>query len=471
MGFKPNRFQEKVFYEIEYGDGHIVVIARAGTGKTTTICLALDVVPKGKSVLLSAFNKGIQTELAERAPKWVDVKTLHSLGFGCLRRNGKFRVDGDRTRKLIKDYLTTREIFVKGRQNALRRLIGLAKNTLASDREEIETLAYDYGIQDEDNQASTLAIQALDILERCKSSTAVIDFDDMIWLPAVHGIKPRRYDVVFVDEAQDLNKCQRWMIDQTIRDGGRLVAVGDPRQAIYKFRGAGDDVIKDLVETFKAKVLPLSITYRCPKKIVKIANEIVPDLEAADTAPDGTVDNKTWDECVSGAKPGCFILSRKNAPLMKICIALLKRGVSAQVAGKDLGKDLIALVAKSKTETVAALTAWLEKFQTNEAERLLPDNEKAYDLVCDKVDCLNAMMEGEAETQDVVRKLERIFSDNTDSTNVVMCSSVHKSKGLERPTVWVLVDTFRRGDSNEEDNLWYVAVTRSQDTLVLVTGE
>jgi len=291
----------------------------------------------------------------------------------------------------------------------------------------------------------------------------------MIWLPTIYDLRPKTYDVVFVDEAQDLNNCQRWMIDHTLRKGGRLIAVGDPRQAIYQFRGAGSNVIDDLVATFDAKVLPLSITYRCPKKVVDIAKETVPDYEAADTAPEGIVEYCGWNDCVAKAQPGCFVLSRANAPLMRMCLSLLSRGVPAQIAGKDIGKNLTTLIEKSKTKTVPSLTAWLDRFQAKEQKRLMPDRKAAYNLVCDKVDCLNVLTEGKETTIGVTQRIEKIFSD-TDSTSVVMCSTVHKAKGLERPVVWVLEDTFR-GDSIEEANIWYVAITRSMGTLMLVSNQ
>lgn len=473
IDFIPNEFQKAIFEEVAHGTEHLVIQARAGTGKTTTILEALNKVPAGKSVLLCAFNKSIQTELAARAPAMADVKTLHSIGYGCLVRHfgAKPIVDWSHARTVVRKYLKENRVYITGRQTALVKLIGLAKNTLSTEKDQLEALAFQFGLQDWSSPAKVLAEQAMDILDQSADpSDRIVDGDDMIWLPVVHDVKPKSYDVVFVDEAQDLNMCQCWMVAQMIRDGGRLVAVGDPRQAIYRFRGAGSDVISDLVREFSAKVLPLSITYRCPKRIVQMAREVVPDYQPAPDAPDGEVERVEWGDCVKHAEPGCFVLSRKNAPLARMCLELLSRGTPARVAGKDIGRNLIGLIDKSKAASVKDLSAWLDEYRENEAERLLPDKESAYELVCDKVECLGIMMEGESRAADVAAKIEEIFSGDDDD-DVVLCSTVHKAKGLERDVVWVMEDTFCRGKSDEEDNIWYVAITRSKGALMLVSAD
>ncbi|MDO8597532.1 MAG: AAA family ATPase, partial [Sulfuricaulis sp.] len=76
-----SEFQRAVFADTEGGKGHTVVLARAGTGKTTTIVEALSYVPIKLSVLVVAFNKSIATEMAARCPKGVEVATLHSYGW------------------------------------------------------------------------------------------------------------------------------------------------------------------------------------------------------------------------------------------------------------------------------------------------------------------------------------------------------------------------------------------------------
>ena len=61
----------------------------------------------------------------------------------------------------------------------------------------------------------------------------------MIVLPNVMNLQTETYDFVFIDECQDLNTCQRLLMERAIKpETGRFIAVGDPKQAIYAFAGA-----------------------------------------------------------------------------------------------------------------------------------------------------------------------------------------------------------------------------------------
>jgi len=468
--FVPNKYQEAVFNNVECQNDNIVVVARAGTGKTTTILQAVDLLDPDEdgTILITAFNKAIQKELDSRAPSHVDVRTLHSLGYGCLKRVENFQVDSDRTKRLIRKLIGGAG-FAPGRQSALTRLVGLAKNTLTMDAPGLQALAYAHGIDEPENPAKLLAELTLVILEACKKDLAYIDFDDMIWLPAVMDLKPKCYDNVFVDEAQDLNACQRWMIEGTLRRGGRIIAVGDDRQAIYKWRGAGGDVLTDIQNQFNATKLPLSLTYRCPKKVVALAKRIVPDFEPLPDAPEGEVIYKSMDDISVEATPGDLVLSRVNGPLLSICLSLIENDVPAKVRGKDIGKSLSALARKSKTTLTSELASWLKSYRAREKERLLPDHEDAFSILQDKIYCLEILLRKHTTVNELCQKIEEVFSD-TDSTGYVLCSTVHKAKGMERPRVWVLADTFRLGSNREEDNIYYVAITRAQKVLVFVGG-
>jgi len=89
------------------------------------------------------------------------------------------------------------------------------------------------------------------------------------------------YDLVVVDEAQDMTASQLQLAIQSCRKGGRIAIVGDDRQAIYSFRGADSKSLDRLKGILKAKELGLTTTYRCPKRVVEIASRYVPDFRAA----------------------------------------------------------------------------------------------------------------------------------------------------------------------------------------------
>ena len=78
------------------------------------------------------------------------------------------------------------------------------------------------------------------LLEQCTGTEdGCIDFDDMIWLPVVLDLPQRKFDRVFIDECQDLNRSQIELSLRAVKPDGRILAVGDPHQAIYSFRGLG----------------------------------------------------------------------------------------------------------------------------------------------------------------------------------------------------------------------------------------
>jgi len=277
--------QRAVFAEIAGGTGNLMVDAVAGSGKTTTILEGMKHVPAGKTCLFVAFNKSIAEELKRRAPAGVEVATLHSQGLkACTRALGRVRVDADKTKRIARevtgaDHLPERREWT----NAVTKCAGLAKGYLASTEEQILDVVDAHGIvppeYEDERPAFVSDVRA--VLSRCRDEVASIDFDDMVWLPAARGIPARKYDRVFVDETQDLNAAQIALVLDSVAPGGRVCAVGDPRQAIYGFRGAASGAFERVRDALAAKVLPLSVTYRCARAVVAEAAKLVPHLEAA----------------------------------------------------------------------------------------------------------------------------------------------------------------------------------------------
>ena len=85
----------------------------------------------------------------------------------------------------------------------------------------------------------------------------------------------------------------------------------------------------------------------------------------------------------------------------------------------------------------------------------------------DNVDTINTLAETVSSVEELTRKLEMLFNDETGAASV-MCSTVHKAKGLEADRVWILEDTLKSGGL-EEENIRYVAYTRARKELCLVS--
>jgi superfamily I DNA/RNA helicase len=154
---------------------------------------------------------------------------------------------------------------------------------------------------------------------------------------------------------------------------------------------------------------------------------------------------------------------------MPICMHFLRHGIPAIVAGRDMGRNLTELVKKSKAFLACDMNAWLNDHERQEYERLLQvDQLERYVQIRDQIDAIRALAEGTTHVAEVVAIIESIFSDDRP-TGAVVCSTVHKAKGLERDRVWLLSNTFFLWDGVEEENLYYVACTRAKHSLFLVS--
>ncbi len=491
--------QEAIFEDVVHGTGHTVVLARAGAGKTTTIVEAFHRLPRGERVLMVAFNKANARDLAAKAPKHkgIRVQTLHSFGFSVLQRafHGKVHQEPQKTSKVLLGALRYQEaqktsdpaplaariraaeIRTRDERRELVRAASLAKATMASTRNDVVRLVLRHGLEVPAANLQHFTHSVLGLLHASKAEPRLVDYDDMIWLPLALDLPIPTFDRVFVDETQDLNLGQIELVVRACAPGGRVCAVGDDRQAIYAFRGADEHAVENVIERLKAKILPLSVTRRCPRAVVALAQEIVPDLEAAPDAHEGEVAEVTLDFLRREAVPGDFVLSRSNAPLIGLCLGFVGAGLPALIAGRDTGAGLIVRIRRTEARTVPEILDRIDEWADAEIERLeAQDPPGDATTVIDTVACVHALAKDLATVDEVVRRIEELFAsaeeDDEEGLPVskLVLSTTHKAKGAERERVWVLADTYRKRDTTEEENLWYVAITRAKQTLYIVKG-
>ena len=459
-------FQKAIFKDIATGSGHTVVIARAGSGKTSTIVEGFKYLPKGKKTLMVAFNKNIADELRQRAPSYVDTLTLHSLGFRAIKQafGNTVMLENDKCRGIVATIIGDDKDNWELNQS-LCKCVSLCKGFLFDTPAKIGSIIDEFGIEMFDLERDKFISVVIKTLGLCKAQKQIIDFDDMIWFPFVYRLNVGKFDVVFVDEAQDLNAAQIAMVMSAIKMDGRSIAVGDPAQSIYQFRGADSEAMPNFISKLNAKTLPLSVSYRCPLGVINLAKEIVPDIEAAPNAKEGVVEHIRITELLKLVKPGDFILSRTNAPLVKYCMALLRSGVPANIQGRDVGSNLNYFIKKSKAKTIKSFIEYVNEWRKIEVHRLLSEKKDTM-VVDDKAECLLNLCEGNLTIKDLKDTIDKLFNDVDDAAKVIL-STTHKAKGLERDRVFLLADTYRKGAGGEEDNLWYVAVTRAKKELYL----
>jgi AAA domain/UvrD-like helicase C-terminal domain len=457
--------QQAIFSWFKSGKGNLVVEAFAGTGKTSTIKEAFRHAPEGK-ILYAVFNKRNQKEAQEKiTDARVQVRTLHSLGYYFIKQvweNAKPHedVESDRLASFIN--ITANSEFA----GAILKLVSFAKNlTINTTTEQLREICEDREIEQD------CIPLALKVLEQSKKQDheSRISFDDMVWLPCAMGIVKPSFDLVTIDEAQDMNLPQLSMAQQSCRKAGRIVVVGDSRQAIYTFRGAVHDAMEMMTITLRASTQQLSTTYRCPVRVVEQAQKIVPDYKAAPTAPTGEVFWTSETLFLKQVKIGDAILSRLNAPLMPMALQLLRSNIPARIEGRDIGKQLITMVDKFKASSVPNYLEKVTEWEAKQIERLNKgkNSEKKCEQTRDIAETLRALAQDCDLVDDIERRIRDLFQDTTEGSRpAVILSSVHKAKGLEFPRVALLSSTFRNGKGNlEEDNIYYVAVTRAQHSL------
>ena len=174
--------------------------------------------------------------------------------------------------------------------------------------------------------------------------------------------------------------------------------------------------------------------------------------------------------------PRDFVLSRTNAPLVKVCLGLLRAGKKANIKGRDIGKGILALINRQRAKNLEDLLTRLSAWHDREAKRAIANlTEKAaqnrLEFLDDQLAVVQTLAEDTDSLDDLRTKLTTLFAD-TDGT-AIMCSTTHRAKGLESENVFLLEGTFRgrKGrNTDEEDNILYVAVTRSKQRLVWVSG-
>ncbi|NOK20026.1 UvrD-helicase domain-containing protein [Corallococcus carmarthensis] len=408
------------------------------------------------------------------------AKTLHALGFAAVKTYWKgTALDKDRALTLARRAAghESPDPMIK----LVRKLAAFGKNVAPfGSVADLVELAIQFEVEPDAEwsksgwDTETVARCAHEAMRLATQRDGTVDFDDMIFVPVAMKMVHPRYNLVVIDEAQDMNLTQLLLAQKLVRKGGRTVVVGDDRQAIYGFRGADSKSLDRLKSELSAVEFPLTTTYRCPKKVVALAQQLVPDYKAADTAPAGIVRDVSESKLAEVATPGCFILSRKNAPLVSTCIKLLKRGKRAKVEGKDIGRSLLTIVKKLGGTTIESflskLAAWEER-ETQRTRLAAKDPEPVIERIADQAGMLVALCEDLLTTKELESRIENLFDDAAESTQpLIICSSVHKAKGLERERVFLLKDTFSR-TGTEECNIEYVAITRAKHELVWVVNQ
>jgi DNA helicase-2/ATP-dependent DNA helicase PcrA len=464
----PSPYQQAVFAHMKKPRS-LIVRAVAGSGKTDTCVHSLKHIP------------GI--DLSK-----VRASTFHSVGFGAVAKKlnvKKLEPDSGKVIKLAKQALGEDEYDLYGAFCA--RLVGLAKGQgvgcLVPDVEDVWyglITHHDLYLEDERAEDSRAVAIAKDLLRRSNEAAkqGSVDFDDLLYLPLLWRLRLWQNDVVFVDEAQDTNPVRRAIAKLALRPGGKLVAVGDERQAIYGFTGASHDALDLIRQEFDCEELPLTVSYRCPKSVGEKAKELVPYFEVADGAKEGSVENLPLKEALKVLTAHDAILCRQTRPLFELAFKLIASGTGCAILGRDIAKGLTDLIKKRNASGLPNLVSKLEVFRDREVARFIAKGEEGKaESIEDRVACVLTVVdnlpEAERTVPGLIRKLEGLF---TDTNGVLLLSTVHKAKGREWENVAILEPELvpskwarQEWQMQQERNLMYVAWTRTMGRLLFLT--
>lgn len=502
MNFKPTPEQEAITAAARESEDSLLIIAMAGTGKTSTLKLVSQVLPPRPSLAL-AFNVKIKKELEAAFPEHFDVKTMNGLGHAAWNKalGKRCEVKQDKLGDLLKAISKRENIQLSGDDWSVvlglvrkARAMGLVPDQwratqLLPDTEDGWQKVADACYLDPSDDQLWLARR---ILNECinLSYKGVLDFDDQIYMSALFGGVFTKYPIVLVDEAQDLSPLNHIQVRKSA--AGRLIVVGDPRQAIYAFRGADSSSMGTLRGLREQWIdLPLSQTFRCPKAVVARQQDHAPGYNAADSAPEGEVVHSPagtpWQAEALAPSGPTAILCRNNAPLFAAALRLIKRGIGCTLMGSEIGKALVGLSKKILPDDdadaptcIATISSWrdseISKARAN-------DKEERVVLIQDKAECLLAVIEnGEVKrAADIRSLLGRMFEPS--SLRITLATG-HKAKGLEWDNVihldpWRVpskyaVSALQAGNPvpMEQDlNLRYVIETRTKRRLIFANLE
>lgn len=499
LTYAPTAQQAAFLQALTDTPNHLTLLARAGCGKTSAILMGVDAYTEkfpSSDILVCAYNKAIAEEVSAKLKArghndWrkVQASTLHALGFGLVRFAFSPKVDDKKVLNLIDSRAISQNTYSIYRsqinslvQYAKQAGFGFFGDLAIGDSSAWYSLADHFDVNgfEDTSDMDEVVFCAQQIYRDSLAETSIIDYDDMILFSLIKSLKVKfTKDVIFLDEAQDLSRARQALARKFLKPRtGRMIVVGDDRQAIYGFSGADSAALDNLTRDLNATVLPLSVTWRCPKSVVSLAQNLVPDLQAAESAIDGEV--LYSEELPSDLNFNDAILCRNTAPLIEIAYKLIRSGKACKVEGRKIGEGLINLAQRWKVSSTDVLYRKLEDYRDREVQKALAkgQEQKAED-VTDKVETLFQIIKAvnfraKYQVRDVVDFINSLFEDGAD--NVITLATYHRSKGREWDRVFLFEHKERcpsraakqQWQIQQESNLAYVAITRAKRVLGFV---
>jgi superfamily I DNA/RNA helicase len=505
-----SKYQKDIINWVKDGRGNLIIEASAGSGKSSTL-LEISNSPSVSNGILLAYNVHIAKELNSKIKRsGIQAKTNHSLGMSFLTSylgNG-LKVDsrkyGDLCREEVDNWLGRKVIDEYHAINhskkklsdydiknkliySLAKGVSLVQNTLSSfdsnslfdldDQYEFLDRRIPVNFTDVTTVVTRVILEGIDAAKKSKH----ISYEDMLYLPAVWDLDaPVKYDWILVDEAQDLNAGQLYLVSKIGSSSSRYVFCGDPSQSLNGYCGSDTDSFKKLETTFSCTSLPLPITYRCPPNHIQVVKFHYPDMAIeAHKTENGILSAVTMNDFVDVLSSSDGVIGRRNRDLVEACLKCIGKGKKAFVKGKDVGRGLISLINKvTKGSSVDAEDLYELLYSYVSVEEAKLKDPLKVESLRDKVSSIYSCISFFApdSSQELCDSIENLFSDKDSG---VMFRSIHSAKGLEFDRVFiinyfimplprVMPDTWQY---QQELNCRFVALTRSRGDLYFVASD
>lgn len=301
---------------VKHTEGPLLIMAGAGSGKTRVLTHRIAYLMDEKAVspnniLAITFTNKAAREMKDRVKKLVGpeseymwVSTFHSMCVRILRRDIE-RIGYNRNFTIIdsSDQLTVmkqvlKQLNIDPKQYDPRAMIGQvshAKNELITP----EVLT-DQANNFFERQVASIYVAYQKMLRK----NHALDFDDLIMetihlfkrVPEVLNYYQRRFQYIHVDEYQDTNHAQYYLVKQLASRYQNLCVVGDSDQSIYRWRGANIENILSFEKDYPAaRTIFLEQNYRSTKSILEAANHVINHNK-------GRKPKKLWTENEDGSK-------------------------------------------------------------------------------------------------------------------------------------------------------------------------
>jgi len=345
--------------------GHNLVIASAGTGKTSTIVGRIAYLIREKNIrpdeilLLTFTNKAAQ-EMIDRVSKilspyiakQIEAGTFHSVSYRHLKKiNPKLLLKQESDIKTLFRTVYDKRDFSSMLSEATSPYSSKHLYELYNFYQNIELKLYFGDWIDENREEHSLYSDVyqdiIDEFEEIKNELGFMNFNDLLlkMRETLKTYRPNYYEVL-VDEYQDTNLLQDSVITEL--NPKSLFCVGDYDQSIYAFNGANIEIIANFQERFDdAKVHTLTKNYRSTEPILDLANLVIEKnerlyekrLEVTKTEPNIYPKLLKFPELFEQYKGVSDKIKKTNTPLEKIAV-LFRNNSSAdgiEATLRDIG--------------------------------------------------------------------------------------------------------------------------------------